>query len=245
MRSKRTGFLCGLSFGKGQVYYGIMFPDLTEEKKLWKKGYKRVFGLDEVGRGALCGPVVAAAVLTAPGFSVSEPEILKKIRDSKKLSGKKRRKFYKILTNHPKIRWATGRVYQKGIDRINIFEATRLAMERAVNNLNSKFQNPKHRADYLILDGRMNLNLPVGQKSIIKADEKVFSCAAASILAKVQRDRLMEKYHRIYPCYGLEKHKGYATRHHLKMLKMHGPCLIHRKSFGSLRSCQNKRILID
>jgi ribonuclease HII len=212
-----------------------MPSNLNDEKKLRRKGYKRIAGLDEVGRGGLCGPVVAAAVLADSRFKISDYRILRKIKDSKKLSAKKRQEFYKILTNHPKIRWGTGRVYQKMIDRINILEATKLAMERAIGNLEKRIESAsrrtKSKVDYLILDGNMKINLAIPQRAIVKADEKVFSCAAASIIAKVQRDRLMCRYHKKYPDYGFDKHKGYGTRYHLAMLKKHGLCKLHRQSF--------------
>ena len=196
-------------------------PNLTEEKKLWKKGYKRVACLDEAGRGPLAGPVVAAAVLI---LNTKYQILNTKIRDSKKLSWKKREKLYKLITKSPFIEWGIGRVSEKVIDKINILEATKLAMKRAIKRF-------KRKPDFLILDGNFKINLPIPQKSIIKADEKIFSCAAASILAKVWRDRLMLRYHKKYPRYGFDKHKGYPTKYHFKMLKKYGPCVIHRKSF--------------
>lgn len=196
-------------------------PDLKEEKKLWKMGYKSVAGLDEVGRGPLAGPVVAACVVIQDKkYKVQHV----KIRDSKKLTPKQREEFYKILTKSSFIKWGIGRVSEKTIDKINIFKSTKLAMKRAVNNLGCK-------ADYLIVDGNMKLPLPVLQKSIIRADEKVFSCAAASIIAKVTRDRLMCRLAKKYPHYGFEKHKGYGTKKHKETLKEYGFCQIHRQSF--------------
>jgi len=177
--------------------------------------------LDEAGRGPLAGPVVAAAVLI---LNTKYQILNTKIRDSKKLSWKKREKLYKLITKSPFIEWGIGRVSEKVIDKINILEATKLAMKRAIKRF-------KRKPDFLILDGNFKINLPIPQKSIIKADEKVFSCAAASILAKVWRDRLMLRYHKKYPRYGFDKHKGYPTKYHFKMLKKYGPCVIHRKSF--------------
>jgi len=204
----------------------MKYPNLKEERKLWKKGYKRIACLDEAGRGPLCGPVVACAVMVKK-FSIFNFQFLK-LRDSKKLSPKKREEFYKILTSHPAIRWGTGRVSEKVIDKINILEATKLAMKRAVEKLSKK-------PNFLILDGKMKLDLPIPQKAIIKADEKVFSCAVASIIAKVSRDRMMKMYHQKYPQYGFNQHKGYPTKLHRKMLKKYGPCKIHRKSFKPLK----------
>jgi len=202
-----------------------MKPNFREEKKLWRKGYKKIAGLDESGRGPLCGPVVAAVVMVKNPKSKIQ---ISKIKDSKKLSAKKREEFYKILINHPNIGWGIGRVSEKVIDKINILEATKLAMERAIRNLG--------KVDFLILDGNFKIDLPISQKSIVKADEKVFSCAAASILAKVTRDRIMKKLHKKYPQYGFAQHKGYPTKFHKKMLKKYGPSKIHRRTFKPVKN---------
>ena len=245
-------------------------PNLQEEKKLWKKGFKRVVGLDEAGRGALCGPVVAAAVIVNPKFEYrNSKQILNsnflnskhvsdfgfrasdlKLRDSKKLTPKARERFYKILTIHPRIKWGIGTVSEKVIDKINILEATKLAMKKAIKNLKNKNTSKdisrsssnykKLKIDFLILDGKMKLDLPFPQKSIIKADEKVFSCAMASIIAKVTRDRIMVRYDKKYPKYRFKLHKGYPTKLHLRLLKKYGSCKIHRKSFGPVRACRPK-----
>jgi ribonuclease HII len=200
----------------------MLYPTLREEKRLWKKGFKRVVCLDEAGRGPLAGPVVAVAAtlkkFTSPKFASSH------IKDSKKLSRRKREEFLDIFSKTPEIKWGIGRVSERVIDRINILEATKLAMERAIKKLGIK-------PDFLILDGRMKLDLKVLQKSIIKADEKVFSCAVASIISKVFRDRIMRKCHSKYPQYCFDKHKGYPTKIHRQLLKKYGPCRIHRKSF--------------
>ena len=199
----------------------MRYPNLSEEKKLWKKRCKSVIGLDEVGRGCLAGPVVAAAVLVLNSkYKIQNSEI----KDSKKLSQERREKIYKELIKDKNIKWGIGKVSEKVIDKINILEATKLAMEKAIDKLGKK-------PDYLILDGNFKINLKVPQKPIIKADEKVFSCAAASILAKVTRDRMMDKFHKKYPKYKFDKNKGYPTKSHKRILKKHGPCKIHRKSF--------------
>ncbi len=193
------------------------------ERKLWKKGFKKVACLDEAGRGPLAGPVIAAAVMTRQ-LSISNLQF-SNIRDSKKLSAKQRKELYKALTSCPNIKWGAGRVSEKVIDKINILEATKLAMKRALDNLNLT-------ADYIILDG--NFTLPkskIPQEAIIKADGKVFSCMAAGIIAKVTRDRIMERYHKKYPHYCFDRHKGYPTYLHRKMLKRYGRCVIHRNSF--------------
>ena len=214
-------------------------PDLNEEKKLWRKGYKRVAGLDEAGRGALAGPVVAAAAIIKNSklkaqnskLQFKTKNLLKGIKDSKKLSPKLREEFYKILTKHPRIEWGMGRVSEKVIDKINIKNAAELAMWRALQKL-------KHRPDFLIIDGKYLKNYQLktlNYKLIVKADEKVFSCAAASIIAKVTRDRIMEKFHKKYPKYRFALHKGYPTKLHLKLLRKYGPCKIYRKTFGPLK----------
>jgi len=211
-------------------------PSRAPEKKLWQKGFKRVAGLDEAGRGPLAGPVVAAAVILNSKLKTQKSKLqlktknlLKKVKDSKKLTAKKREEFYKILTKNPYIEWGIGRVSEKVIDKINILEATKLAMEKAIKKL-------KKKPDFLILDGNFKIGVKIPQKSIIKGDEKVFSCAAASILAKVYRDKIMERCDRKFPKYGFEKHKGYGTKFHFKMLKKYGPCKIHRKTFEPVKS---------
>lgn len=217
-----------------------MIPTFNEEKKLWKKGYEQVVCFDEAGRGPLAGPVTAGAVAVDARMIKKIPrKVLREIRDSKKLSAKKREEFYGILTDNPAIRWGIGIVSEKIIDRINIFQATKLAMQKAAKNLRFRFKAADNKTDFLILDGKMRLDLKIPQKSIVKGDEKVFSCAAASILAKVTRDRIMGKYHNLYPRYGFDRHKGYPTAHHLKMLKRYGPCKIYRKTFGPVRLALN------
>ncbi|MCD6528089.1 ribonuclease HII [bacterium] len=205
----------------------MRYPNLKEEKKLWQKGYKYIAGLDEAGRGSLAGPVVAAAVVITNKSKFKN--LLREVKDSKKLSPKQREKLYKILIGHANIEWATGRVSERVIDKINIKNAAELAMKRAVRKL--KIKNEKAKIDFLLLDGKMKLDLPIPQKSIIKADEKVFSCASASIIAKVTRDKIMKRLHKKYPQYGIDRHKGYPTKYHLKMLKKYGLSVIHRKSF--------------
>ncbi len=202
-------------------------PNFQEEKKLWRKGFKRVAGLDEAGRGPLAGPVTAAAVILKRLWKLD----FNNIKDSKKLSAKKREEFYKILTKHPAIKWGIGVVSERIIDRINILEATKLAMAKAVKKL---------KVDFLLLDGNFKINSKIPQKSIIKGDEKVFSIAAASILAKVARDRIMVRYHKKYPQYRFGIHKGYPTKYHCKMIRKYGPCKIHRKTFYPVSTCKSK-----
>lgn len=209
----------------------MKYPNLSEERKLWKTGHKIVIGLDEAGRGPLAGPVVAAAVvITSPGFNVKD---FKGLKDSKKLSAKQRERFYKIIIKHQNLKCGIGIISERTIDKVNILQATMLAMEKAVKVLEKKLKTKNFS---LILDGNMILNLPLPQKSVIKGDEKVFSCASASILAKVNRDRIMVRYHKKHPQYRFDLHKGYGTRLHLRMLRKHGLSDIHRKTFKPVLS---------
>ena len=222
-----------------------MIPSFKEENKLWKRGFKRVAGIDEVGRGPLAGPVVACAVIVKRS-DLQRRSDLCHIKDSKQLSAKQREEIYSVLTKHPDVEWGIGVVSEKVIDKINILEATKLAMVKAVDNLESKLIDVGHpkicrdvrhpkiypKIDFLILDGNFKINSVIPQKSIIRGDEKVFSCSCASIIAKVTRDRMMLKYDKKYPCYGFAENKGYPTGFHRKMLRKHGPSKIHRKSFS-------------
>ena len=204
----------------------MKYTNFNEEKKLWKQGYKYVAGLDEAGRGPLAGPVVAVAVLVDLVKSDLTKFLNLGVKDSKKLSEKQREYFYKVLTTHSNINWGVGIVSEKIIDKINILEATKLAMQKAVKNLSP---------DFLLIDGNFKIKSKISQKSIIKGDQKVFSIAAASIIAKVTRDRIMQKYHKKYPEYNFIKHKGYPTKAHFAGLQKFGPCKIHRRSFYPIK----------
>ncbi len=203
----------------------MKYPNFNEEKKLWKKGFKFVAGLDEAGRGPLAGPVVAAVVI------IKSEKVVRslKVNDSKKLSENQRESIYSILINHKDLWWGIGIVSEKVIDRINILEATKLAMLRSIRQVQRKL---KGNIGYLLLDGNFKIVSEISQKSIIKGDQKVFSISSASIIAKVTRDRIMVKYDKKYPEYGFKKHKGYPTASHRKVLKTVGQCPIHRKSFS-------------
>lgn len=203
----------------------MKYPNFREEKKLYNKGYKMVAGIDEAGRGPLAGPVVACAlVFTNYDLRITD---YKNVKDSKKLSSRNREQIYKRLKNDSGVMWGIGRVSEKVIDRINILEATKLAMKRAVKNLEKKQAD----IDFLIIDGNFKIKYPISQKSIIKADEKVFSVAAASIIAKVFRDKMMINYHKKFPEYYFNKHKGYPTKQHKRVIKQHGSCRLHRQTF--------------
>lgn len=199
----------------------MKYPNFTEEKKLWHQGYKMIAGIDEAGRGPLAGPVVAAAVCIT-SENIFKNKILKNINDSKKLSEKQRQEVYYFLINNKDIKWGVGVVSEKIIDKINILQATKLAMQKAVKKISP---------DFILIDGNFKINCRAPQKSIIKGDVKVLSISAASIIAKVTRDRLMQKYHKKYPEYGFDKHKGYGTRVHFAIIKKIGPCKIHRRTF--------------
>lgn len=213
----------------------MLIASLKQEKILWNRGYTIVVGVDEAGRGPLAGPVVAAAV-TIEKFPMRNGQ-LPIIRDPKKVSSKQREEMYHMLRLYPGIEWGTGRVSEKIIDKINILEATKLAMRRAVNSVKRKLKK-KHNttSGFLIIDGNFPINVRLLQQPIIKADETVFSCVAAGIIAKVKRDRMMQRYHQLYPEYGFDKHKGYGTKFHFQMLRKHGPCAIHRRSFRPVSS---------
>ena len=238
----------------------MKYATLKEEKKLWKQGYQYIACIDEVGRGPLAGPMVAAAVCFVPKLVRDKENLISlsfpRLRDSKKLSPKRREEVYEKIKRYPGIQWGIGIVSEKVIDKINIYQATKLAMQKAVFELDKKLQAanfPKNShntkpcysrglyyVDFLIVDGNMHLEkIPIPQKAIVKGDEKVFSCALASIIAKVTRDRIMVRYHKKYPQYGFDKHKGYGTPHHIAMLKKHGPCPLHRKTFSPVSKMTN------
>ncbi len=208
-----------------------MEPSFKEEKKLWRAGYKLVACFDEAGRGPLAGPVVAAAAVILPDAAKNAKRQnikLRQVKDSKKLSAQRRGEIYTFIIKDPHIKWGIGIVSEKIIDKINVLEATKLAMQKAFAALESKLTR---RIDFLIIDGNFSLDLPRNQKAIIKADEKVFSCSVASIIAKVTRDRIMARLHKKYPEYGFDRHKGYPTKLHKEMLKKYGAAKVHRKTF--------------
>ncbi len=185
------------------------------------KGYSRIAGLDEAGRGPLAGPVVAAAVILPPG------ERYPGITDSKKLKPADRDKGYDLILEHA-LAFAVSEVSCEEIDELNILVASRKAMERAVRGLSLE-------PGFLLIDGIVPLESDIPQKCIKKGDQRSQSVAAASILAKVTRDRLLEAYHQQYPQYNFKKNKGYGTREHLEALKAHGVCPIHRRSFRGVK----------
>ena len=192
--------------------------DLLKYEKLCKNnGYNLVCGVDEAGRGPLAGPVYAAAVI------LNENEAIEGINDSKKLSAKKREKLFEIITQKA-ISYNISFVDEKLIDEINILQATHLAMKQAIEGLEIK-------PDIVLIDGNSAPNIDIKTKTIVKGDAKSASIAAASILAKVARDKYMLEISKIYPHYNFEKHKGYGTKLHRENILKYGPCEIHRKTF--------------
>ena len=192
-----------------------------KEKDLHKKGYELIAGVDEVGRGPLAGPVVAAAVVLPEDFNVIG------VDDSKKLSEKRREELFSKIKEEA-LAIGIGMADHEVIDDINILQATKLAMRRAVNDLNSKMEK---KADYILFDAVKIDEIEIPQEAIIKGDAKVLAIAAASIVAKVARDRMMIEYSNQYPGYAFEKNKGYGTKAHYEGLEAKGMCPIHRKTF--------------
>ncbi len=195
----------------------MMLNWLEYEIEASSKGYKAVCGVDEAGRGPLAGPVCAAAVI------LPENTIIDGVNDSKKLSEKKREALFDVIKSSARsycIAYAT----VEEIESMNILNATMLAMKRAVEGLDVK-------ADYAMIDGNRLPDLNIDSEFIVKGDAKSMSIAAASILAKVSRDRLLREYAKEYPEYQFDKHKGYGTKVHTEALKKYGPCPYHRMSF--------------
>lgn len=189
----------------------------TYEKLAYLEGYRYVAGVDEAGRGPLAGPVVAAAVIFPPEYRNKE------INDSKQLSATKRAYLYDIIKNEA-IAVGVGVAESDVIDQINILRASLQAMSEAVQELDTS-------PDYLLVDGLHRVPLPTPQKPIVKGDALSISIAAASIIAKVSRDRIMEIYHRQFPQYNFMRNKGYGTEEHRNAIKQFGMCKIHRRSF--------------
>lgn len=209
--------------------------DFSIEQKHIKSGRLFVIGIDEAGRGPLAGPVVAAALFLSPDFNFHTTENQKeflKIKDSKKITPKGREKLFDFLTANKNIKYGIGIVTEKIIDEKNILQATLMAMKKAVDDLLKKDSKINIQNSVVLIDGRDIVDdLDFDQKAIIGGDDKVWSIAAASIIAKVTRDKMMEKYHEKYPQYCFNKHKGYGTKLHFEMIEKYGPCEIHRRTF--------------
>ena len=192
-------------------------PSFEYEEKHYAEGYTAICGCDEAGRGPLCGPVVAAAVILPCGFEIEG------LNDSKKLSEKKREALFEIIKEKA-IAYAIAEASPAEIDEINILNASMLAMRRAVEALSVK-------ADFALIDGNCSRGFNIPTETIVKGDAKSYSIAAASILAKVTRDRGCAELDRLYPEYGIAKHKGYPTKDHMDAVRKHGPTPIYRMSF--------------
>lgn len=190
---------------------------LLYEQQALDKGFINICGVDEAGRGPLAGPVCAAAVILKPN------QIIEGVNDSKKLSEKKREMLFDVIKKEV-LSYSIAFSTVEEIEEMNILNATMLAMKRAVDGL-------KVKADYALIDGNRLPPLDITAEYVIKGDAKSMSIAAASILAKVSRDRLCYEYAEKYPQYGFDKHKGYGTKYHTQAIKEYGPCEIHRMSF--------------
>lgn len=205
---------------------------LEFERQFWAKGYKRVAGVDEAGRGPLAGPVVAAAVIFDRDFVEKEKDSLfASLTDSKKLTEKQRDSFFAILTQSPEIEIGVGFGAVSEIDEINILSATHLTMGRALAALCSL-------PEYAIVDGLPVENLPCPSTAVVKGDSRSLSVAAASVVAKVVRDQLMKELDRWRPEYGFGCHKGYGTPTHIQALFKYGPTEHHRRSFRPVREIE-------
>ena len=196
-------------------------PTLRHEKKAKKNGFSFIAGVDEAGRGPVAGPLVCASVI------LKNTKFNSIIHDSKKLSPKKRLAAFNEISHKAHI--GISILDEREIDRINIHNATALCMKDAINNL-------PVRADCVLVDGKIELDLPIEKHYIIEGDRKSLSIACASIVAKVIRDAIMDEYHKVFPEYGFAIHKGYATRRHVMKLKRFGPTPIHRFSFNPVKS---------
>jgi len=208
----------------------MIYPHLEKEKYHWEKGFTNVVGIDEAGRGPLAGPVVAGAVILYPEVieKIKKAPEYKLIRDSKTLSASQRERAYGFIVQN--FKWGVGFSDEKAIDRVNILQAAFLAMKKAISDIKRKTEGEP---EMILLDGKNPIpNISIRQESIIAGDRHIFSISAASIVAKVTRDRIMLAYHDKFPEYGFAKHKGYGTRLHFEMIEKYGLCEIHRKSFA-------------
>lgn len=222
---------------KNKIIIGSTFEI---EKRLMLKGLGFVIGVDEAGRGPLAGPVVAGAIiLEEKDWNDEERKLWDLIRDSKKLSEKRREEVFEFLIQN--FRFGIGICNHETIDRVNVLEATFLAMKKAVGELKNKIKSQSGKIIILVDGDKTIPNFSVEQKSIISGDKLVKSISAASIIAKVTRDRMMNEFDKKYPAYQFAKHKGYGTKIHIEALKQNGPCEIHRKTFAPVRNAINDR----
>ncbi len=210
----------------------IEFDRFAHERTLIARGVSLIAGVDEAGRGPLAGPVVAAAVIfPTEWIEAGLPAELEGLNDSKQLTAAQREEFFAILTAHPAIRHGVARCDAETIDAVNILQATHRAMNQALAQLRPK---PAH----VLVDGLRVHSLLFPQTPLVKGDSLSYSIAAASVIAKVRRDRVMAEFDRAFPDYGFAEHKGYGTPRHLAALAKLGPCPIHRRSFAPMRATQ-------
>ena len=207
----------------------MSFDRFTYERECLANGYCFIAGIDEVGRGPLAGPVVASsAMFSSEVIKAGLPNSLKDVNDSKKLSEKKREHLFDVLNDFDGVDFGISIIESEEIDRINILQATHKAMSKSLISL-------EHNPDHLLVDGRPVKLLGKSQSAIVKGDSLSYSIGAASIIAKVTRDRMMKKFDLKFPGYGFSSNKGYGTREHLNALNDLGPCSIHRLSFAPIR----------
>ncbi len=200
-------------------------PTLEREALLFSQGIRPIAGIDEAGRGPLAGPVIAAAVIFPEHISSDLLQSLERLNDSKKLRPRVREELFIILTTHPEISWAVGEGSVEEIGTLNILRATHLAMRRALQALPV---TPAH----ALIDGLPVRDFPVPQTALVGGDGLSLSIAAASVIAKVTRDRMMEVLDQEFSQYGFAKHRGYGTALHLAQLNLYGPCQHHRRGFS-------------
>ena len=198
-------------------------PSYDMERALHDEGYAAVCGVDEAGRGPLCGSVVAAACILPDGLDIPE------LNDSKKLTPKKRDKLFDLIKEKA-IAYGIAEGTVEEINQLNILEADLLAMRRAIDSLHTPDGTP-YKADFALIDGNIDRDFQLPARAVVKGDSLSMSIAAASILAKVTRDRMCEDMDKAYPQYGIAKHKGYGTKEHMAALREHGPSPIHRTKF--------------
>lgn len=198
-------------------------PSYELERALRDGGYAVVCGVDEAGRGPLCGPVVAAACILPDGLEIPE------LNDSKKLTPKKRDKLFDLIREKA-VAYGIAEGSVEEINRLNILEADLLAMRRAIDNLRTPAGEP-FPAEFALIDGNIDRDFQIPARAVVKGDSLSMSIAAASILAKVTRDRMCEEMDKAYPQYGIAKHKGYGTKEHMAALREHGPAPIYRTKF--------------
>lgn len=207
----------------------MRLPHKTLEKKLFSSGYGYICAVDEVGMGCLAGPVVVCAVGITNHFYKKHHKKLRWIRDSKLLQAHQREKFAEELMKEKDLAYTIAQCSSAVIDKLNIYGAARLAMKKALKKIEPNIQLKS----IVLVDGKTKIDgVKTEQMPVVKGDRKVFAIACASVIAKVFRDKLMDKYSKKYPGYGFERHKGYGTARHKARLVLMGPCEIHRKSFA-------------